>query len=121
MLMDLKNKVIGILSSGGDPKSQRQDQINQNVRDFLAFFFQLGNGDPLRVNAVEIKIPTDQMKAVLDGGEGEFAQHRLSQDVGYFSHFSDLEWAVIFDCDCDGDPVHGEQLFVALLENRSGE
>jgi hypothetical protein len=98
-------------------QSQRQDQISQQARDFLAAFFVGQGNDPLRVNVVEIQIDTDHLSKILDGGDG-FIQHRLAQHQEYFQYYNDPRWAIIVEQDCDGDIERGKELFFKELRSR---
>jgi len=97
-----------------EAKSLRQDQIDQDVRDILKYYFSLNLDAPFNVNAVEIKIDCNQMDALLDGGEN-FVQHSLSQSWEYFTHKDDPEWALIFDFDCDGDLERGRKIMLSQV------
>jgi len=94
--------------------SLRAGRLSQDARDILAWAFKVGlpvneRSSKPRMTAAEVRIGPNDVSHILNGG-GKFIRHSAGVRQKDMVHSKNLQWAIVYAFDCDGNPERGAHL-----------
>lgn len=94
-------------------KSVRAEKLPRDALDILAWAFEtLTVSGLMPMNAAEVRLD-DPVENILGGGSG-YMSHGGGVSERYYTHFDDVDWAVVIETDCNGDAKRGKHLIEAV-------